>query len=108
MLSEKEFYGLFADALRKARKAKGYTFETLAAESETDYSTVNLIENNKQQPKAYTLYRLFYALGIDIEDFIGGADRAEENVILSRLKSLDSDQLAVLSDFLNTYRLSKK
>lgn len=40
--------------------------EKLAELSEVDYSSLNLIENGKQTPRSYTLYKILYALDINI------------------------------------------
>lgn len=34
--------------------------------SEVDYSLLNLIENAKQTPRSYTLYKILYSLDIDM------------------------------------------
>lgn len=66
MLNEKEFLRLISDSIRKRRLAGKISSEKLSELSGMDYSSINLIENQKQNPRSYSLYKLLFALDIDI------------------------------------------
>lgn len=111
MLSQEEFICLTAEILRKARQNSGFTLEKLAECSYTDYSTVNLIQNGKQNPKFYTIYKLLFAVGIDIIDILNNKNNemTEKRVyILNKLANLDDSELEVIDDFLNRFVLAKR
>lgn len=53
MLNEKEFLRLISDSIRKRRLAGKISSEKLSELSGMDYSSINLIENQKQNPRSY-------------------------------------------------------
>lgn len=83
MLSEKEFVDKIGSSLMLLRNKKRYSLENLAVFSGVDYSTLNQIENGKRTPKSYTLYKLFYTLGVDITDIF--SNETEEQEQLTRI-----------------------
>jgi len=66
MLNENDFLEVVSKSIRKRRIQNKLSCEKLAELSEVDYSSVNLIENSKQTPRSYTLYKILYALDVDI------------------------------------------
>lgn len=111
MLKEKDLIDLIADTLRQTRREKKYTLEKLAEKSDTDYSTVSLIENGRQNPKVYTVYKLFYALDIDITELIAVKKNEMQDsklAMLNRLEKLDSDTLEAVCELLDKFDISKK
>lgn len=56
MLNEKEFLRLISDSIRKRRLAGKISSEKLSELSGMDYSSINLIENQKQNPRSYALH----------------------------------------------------
>ena len=62
MISEIDFAKKLGTYIRRLRNEKKYSIEKLAAISEMDYSSLNKIENGKQNPTAYTLYKILFAL----------------------------------------------
>jgi transcriptional regulator with XRE-family HTH domain len=111
MLKQGEFISSLAAILKQARQDKKYTLEKLAEKSETDYSTVNLIENGKQNPKIYTVYRLLYALDIDINELITNHNTAMQDsrfAVTNRLAQLDTKTLEAIYELTEQFELSKK
>jgi len=109
MLSDKDFAVVVGDFIRKARQQNKMTSEELAAESRLDYSTISLIENGRRQVKACTLYRILYALNIDLERlFLSKDDRTNEAILIDRIKKLDDSQIEALIAFLSSFDITKK
>lgn len=106
MLSEEEFKNTIATAIRKMRNAEKKSCEELAAHSGIDYSSLNLIENGKQSPKAYTLYKVLLSLGVDICSIVadeGNRNREPEDVLVKKISRLDEKQQETLLKFLNEF-----
>lgn len=111
MLDQRELIGFIADTLRQARQRKNFTLDKLAEKSDTDYSTVSLIENGRQNPKIYTMYKLLYALDIDIAALLTEESRKVRDrkaAILNRLEKLDTATLECIDEFLDNFHISKK
>lgn len=111
MLSEKEFDEKIGSAILLLRNKNRYSSENLATFSGVDYSTINLIENGRRTPTSYTLYKLLFTMGVDLTDFLieKSPDRKDlENHLNIKLKSLDSDQIKALIDFIGSYDLRSK
>lgn len=111
MLKQEEFISSLAAILKQARYDKKYTLEKLAEKSETDYSTVNLIINGKQNPKIYTVYRLLYALDIDITELIAKKKKEMQDdrfAAINRLSKLDTNTLETLYELTEQFELLKK
>ena len=54
----------FGNVLRRLRKAKGLTQESLALESEIQRNFISLIELGQNQPTVTTIFKLSAALGV--------------------------------------------
>lgn len=111
MLKQEEFIHSLATILKQARQDKKYTLEKLAEKSETDYSTVNLIENGKQNPKIYTVYRLLYALDIDITALMNSQTAEMQNkrfAAIHRLSKLETHTLEAIYELTEQFDLIKK
>lgn len=99
MLNQSIFLSELANILRQMRKSKHFTFEKLADISNVDYSTLNLIEHSKQNPRLYTIYKILYALNVDLlnilqEDVNQRQDKKRE--ILAKFEMLDVQTLEAL------------
>ena len=111
MLSEKEFVDKISSSLLRLRDKKRYSLENLAVFSGVDYSTINQIENGKRTPKSYTLYKLFYTLGVDITDIFSNETEEQEQltrILTNKIKSLKAPQIKALLEFLDAYELRLK
>ena len=111
MLSEKEFVDKISSSLLRLRDKKRYSLENLAVFSGVDYSTINQIENGKRTPKSYTLYKLFYTLGVDITDIFSNETEEQEQltrILTNKIKSLKAPQIKALLEFLDAYELKLK
>ena len=109
MLDDKDFAVVVGDFIRKARQQNKMTSEELAAESRLDYSTISLIENGKRQVKACTLYRILYALNIDLEELLSGKNtRSNEDILIDRIRKLDDSHIDTLNCFLSSFDITKR
>ena len=111
VLKEQDLINEIADIIRQLRRRKKYTFDKLSEMSNIDYSTLNLIENRKQNPRIYTLYKLLYALDIDILHLL--KDRNNElkdskTSIINKLEKIDLETLESVSELLDSFNISKK
>ena len=110
MLEQQHLVRYIADILRQARQTKQYTLDKLAEKSELDYSTVSLVESGKQNPKIYTIYKMLYALDIDIVESLTIKNHEMQNrrtAILSRLEKLEMETLESVSEFLDSFNISR-
>ena len=111
MLSEKEFVDKISSSLLRLRDKNRYSLEYLAGFSGVDYSTINQIENGRRTPKSYTLYKLFYTLGVDITDIFSNEIEEQEQltrILTNKIKSLKAPQIKALLEFLDSYELKLK
>lgn len=111
MLNEQEFLELISCAIQKKRRFKKISCEKLAELVNMDYSSINLIENKRQNPRSYTLYKLLFALDIDIANtltFDSERDTSVKEKILEKLDIFTDKQLSDLLDFLEHFELKAK
>ena len=113
MLNEQEFRKRLSAAILQLRYKNKYSIEKLAELSNADYSSVSLIENGKQSPKSYTLYKILLALKVDLFSQIetkanSKSKQALETKLIQYIKALDEDQLLAMLDFFDTFILIKK
>jgi|GEM_PF-601813 len=111
MLKKDKMIKAIAEVLRKTRIQNNYTIERLANEGEIDYSTANLIENGKQNPQIYTIYKLLYPLGIDLVALLQGESARKDNrktLLMSRLEKLDTGALESIAALLEKFEIKKK
>lgn len=111
MLNEKDFQDEISKLIRNNRNLKKISCEKLAELSETDYSSINLIENRKQNPKAYTLYKILFSLDIDLlkltNAHIGHISDVEGRLI-NKISLLDETSKQDLLKFLEDFQIKSK
>lgn len=112
MLNEQDFRKRLSSAILQLRYKHKYSIEKLAELSNADYSSVSLIENGKQSPKSYTLYKILYALNIDMFKQLeiksdNKNKHSLENKLIQYIKDLNEEQLYALIEFLETYTIVK-
>lgn len=107
MISESDFIEKLGLYIRRLRNAKKYSIEKLAEYSDIDYSSLNKIENGKQNPTTYTLYKIFLALDIDLTQNFENQNKQKTDILQkleAKLQLLPEDNLQALylliSDFL--------
>lgn len=108
MLTEKEFLDIISKIIHKHRNIKKLSCEKLAELSEVDYSSLNLIENGKQTPRSYTLYKILYSLDIDIIDKIYPTNNSTADLLINKIKLLDEASQKDLLTFLDGFQLKTK
>lgn len=111
MIGELEFRKIIGDSIRRFRTDKKYSTEKLAELSDTDYSSINQIENGKQNPKSYTLYKILHCLDINILDeiLVRSSKRADlEELISRRIKMMSEEELQALQIFIENFKMYKK
>lgn len=60
----------FGNKIRKLRKAKGLTQETLAEKARIDFSYMNRIEGGKRNPSLKVIVKLARVLDVRLEDLM--------------------------------------
>ena len=107
MLNEKEFLRLISDSIRKRRLAGKISSEKLSELSGMDYSSINLIENQKQNPRSYSLYKLLFALDIDItkEDI---SQQDVKDKIIRKLNLMTDSQKESLLKLIDNFEIIAK
>ena len=108
MLTEKDFLDIIGKTIHKHRNIKKLSCEKLAELSEVDYSSLNLIENEKQTPRSYTLYKILYSLDIDIIDKIYPTNNSIADLLINKIKLLDEASQKDLLTFLDGFQLKTK
>jgi len=111
MFEEKEFNKITGDAIRRLKTNKKYSSEKLAELSSTDYSSISLIENGKQNPKSYTLYKILLALDVDILQSFNTKSKERhtlENSVIEKIKVLDSPNLQAVFELLDNFKIVKR
>ena len=111
MISETDFIGKLGLYIRRLRSKKKYSIEKLSEYSETDYSSLNKIENGKQNPTAYTLYKIFLALDIDITQKFEKQNVKQDDLlqkIAIKLKVLPQENLKALYQLLDEFEITKR
>ena len=89
----------FGNKLKKLRKAKGYTQQTLAEKAGIDEKHLSRIENGKYFPTYNTLNKLLKALGVSIE---------ETGLDLEQIKVNDNPLMAKALQILNSAKNDKE
>lgn len=111
MLEEQEFLRLVGDSIRKKRLSKKISSERLSELSEMDYSSINLIENQKQNPRSYSLYKLLFALDIDITSQLKENpfhQQDTKNQIIQKLDLMSDKQITSLLKLINDFEIIVK
>lgn len=111
MISEIDFAKKLGTYIRRLRNEKKYSIEKLAAISETDYSSLNKIENGKQNPTAYTLYKILFALDIDMTETFEKSNFEKNNTLQKltlKLNIMPEDNLKSLYALLEEFEFNKK
>lgn len=109
MLNEKEFLRLISDSIRKRRLAGKISSEKLSELSGMD-SSINLIENQKQNPRSYSLYKLLFALDIDITKDLK-EDISQQDVkdkIIRKLNLMTDSQKESLLKLIDNFEITAK
>ena len=110
MLNEKEFLRLISDSIRKRRLAGKISSEKLSELSGMDYSSINLIGNQKQNPRSYSLYKLLFALDIDITKDLK-EDISQQDVkdkIIRKLNLMTDSQKESLLKLIDNFEITAK
>lgn len=110
MLNEKDFINLISASIRKRRLSKKISSEKLSELSDMDYSSINLIENQKQNPRAYTLYKLLYSLDIDITKELKSStiQSNSKDEIIQKLNLMTDTQIESLLKLINNFEITAK
>jgi transcriptional regulator with XRE-family HTH domain len=108
MLNEEEFLNAIAKLIRTHRNLKKLSCEKLAALSEIDYSSLNLIENRRQIPRSYTLYKILYALDLNMLKTEDKNISTDAERLINKIKLMDSQSQKSLLHFLDTFDLKMK
>lgn len=110
MLNEKEFLRLISVSIRKRRLASRISSEKLSELSGMDYSSINLIENQKQNPRSYSLYKLLFALDIDItKDLKENLSQQDvKDKIIRKLNLMTDSQRVSLLKLIDNFEISAK
>ena len=108
MLNEKEFLRLISVSIRKRRLASRISSEKLSELSDMDYSSINLIENQKQNPRSYSLYKLLFAFDItkDLKEDLSQQDVKDK--IIRKLNLMTDSQRASLLKLIDNFEISAK
>lgn len=110
MLNENEFLRIVSTSIRKRRLANKISSEKLSELSGMDYSSINLIENQKQNPRAYSMYKLLYALNIDItKDLKEDISQQEtKDKIIQKLDCMNNSQKESLLKLIENFEITAK
>ncbi len=105
MLTEEEFLSVISDYIRKKRLENNISCEKLAEMCDMDYSSVNLIENKKQNPRSYSLYKILANLDMDIATQIKKEEipKTLQEKIFKKLSSMNEYQLKSLIKLLSLF-----
>lgn len=111
MLTEAEFRSGLGVLIRKLRQRKGVSSTDLSLDCNVDYSTINLIENGKQNPRAYTLYKILIDLDTDLDSLLTEKRREQkdlEDILIQKIRLLDDEKKKSLIAFLNRFDITEK
>ena len=110
MLSEDEFKALLGLTIKKMRYKKKLSCEKLAVKSNIDYSTLNLIENGKQTPRAYVLYKILAALDVDVVSFLTDDSLipSPTEQLIAKIQHLDVEYVEALNKLTDDFDIRKK
>ena len=68
LLNKKDFTSIIAENIRRTRKVKGISQETLAYEADLYRTYVGHIETGTYSPSAYTVYKIAKALKVSTSE----------------------------------------
>ena len=102
MLNEKEFLRLISDSIRKRRLAGKISSEKLSELSGMDYSSINLIENQKQNP----LFALDIDITKDLKEDISQQDVKDK--IIRKLNLMTDSQKESLLKLIDNFEIIAK
>lgn len=110
MLSEDEFKALLGLTIKKMRYKKKLSCEKLAVKSNIDYSTLNLIENGKQTPRAYVLYKILAALDVDVVSFLTDDSLipSPTEQLIAKIQHFDVEYVEALNKLTDDFDIRKK
>ncbi|MBR1777793.1 MAG: helix-turn-helix transcriptional regulator [Alphaproteobacteria bacterium] len=111
MLTEDEFTSGLGVLIRKLRLRKNATINELALNCGVDYSTAALIETGKQNPRAYTLYKILTELDVDLDSLLKEKrpeQRELEDVLIQKIRLFDDEKKKALISFLNHFEIAEK
>ena len=111
MLTDAEFRSGLGVLIRKLRQRKGISITDLSLDCDVDYSTINLIENGKQNPRAYTLYKILIDLDIDLDSLLREKQQEQifaEELLIQKIRLLSEEQQKSLIAFLNKFEITEK
>lgn len=110
MLTEEEFLCVVADYIRKKRLENNLSCEKLAEMCEMDYSSVNLIENKKQNPRSYSLYKILANLDMDIAIHLKKDEpsKSAQEKLLKKLSSMNEHQIKSLIKLISLFDIRHK
>ena len=111
MLTDAEFRSGLGVLIRKLRQRKGISITDLLLDCDVDYSTINLIENGKQNPRAYTLYKILIDLDIDLDSLLREKQQEQisaEELLIQKIRLLSEEQQKSLIAFLNKFEITEK
>jgi len=111
MLTEAEFRNGLGVLIRKLRQRKGVSSADLSLDCDVDYSTINQIENGKQNPRVYTLYKILINLDIDIDSLLKEKQQEQvsaEKTLIQKICLLSKEQQKSLISFLNQFEIAEK
>ena len=81
------------ERIREARSRRGAGLRQLAREVGVSPSLISQIENDKSRPSVSTLYAITSALGISVEDLLGGPGPADPDDATSPASAADPARL---------------
>ena len=110
MLSEEEFLTAISDYIRKKRLENNISCEKLAELCEMDYSSVNLIENKKQNPRSYSLYKILSNLDFDIANMVVNTDYSPsiQEKLVKKIRSMPEEHQRSLLKFISEFEIKLK
>ena len=92
---------LVGNRIRGLRKAKKWSLEKLAEESDLHFTTIARVETNKQMPSLEVIIKIANALKISLSDFfrLEATDKDKViNEIITILKGLNVSDLTFIKD----------
>lgn len=68
MLSKTKFLNIVGENIKRIRNEKGLTQDELASLCGFYRTYINLIETSKRLPSSFSLYRIAFALKVEVDD----------------------------------------
>jgi transcriptional regulator with XRE-family HTH domain len=101
---ENSFLSKMGKRIYELRKQLKLSQEELAERAETTKQTVSLAEKGKQELRAGNVAKIAAALGVSTDYLLKGiGTEAEHTELDKRIRSLNSDQYAYISDVINKF-----